>query len=182
MRARNGIHIFPCLLLLLLAACGRGAEPVDTVQTESGETEVPVQSREPRDDGGQPQNGTARLQITGDHAMNDTFDVGCDMFPNKGLQFTFDRPGANAPQFVFRVDGYMTDGQYTAAVLVRPYYTEGSKASESTGSGQIKIVSQRDESGRSRMSGSFDGTFAGAAGSGRVAGNFEGCLTKDLVQ
>lgn len=179
MRART--PIFPCLLLLLLAACGRGAEPVDTVETDSGATEVPVQSREPHDDGAHPQNGTARLQITGDHAINEAFDIGCDMFPNKGLQFTFDRPGAESPQVVLRVDGYQTDGQYTAAVIVRPYYTEASNTSESNGSAQLKIASQRHESGRTQLSGSFDGTFGGAAGSGKVAGTFENCLYKDLA-
>lgn len=173
-----GGALLALLLLVVSAGCGGGKE---------GELAIePGSERQERRESGvgsgvsAPEGTSGQLQITGAHTASGAFDVGCDLFPDKGLQITFDRPGTETPQVVLRIDDYMAAGSYSSTVIVRDHYSSGQDAPQSIGSGQVRITNDRASGPPegSVLSGSFEGAYGGALGAGKVSGTFQGCSTK----
>ena len=182
---RRGAALALLLLALPLATvtggCGGGEG-----EKNQGELAIEPGSEraERREDGvgsgvSAPEGSSGRLQITGARAFDGPFDVACGLFPDKGLQITFDRAGTDTPQVVLRIDDYLSTGNYSGTVIVRDHYSEGQDAPQSTVAGQIQI-SNRKGGGPPEgllLSGSFTGTYGGALGAGKISGSFEGCST-----
>lgn len=178
---RRGAALALLLLALpLTGGCGGGEEK------NQGELAIePESERAERREGGvgsgvsSPEGSSGRLQITGDRAFDGPFDVACGLFPDKGLQITFDRAGTDTPQVVLRIDDYLSAGKYSGTVIVRDHYSEGQDAPQSIGAGQIQISNGKGGGPPEGLllSGSFTGTYGGALGTGKVSGSFEGCST-----
>lgn len=162
------------LSLSLTTGCGRGGAG------KEGELAIePGSERQERRESGVGSGSSGRLQITGARAFDGQFDVACGLFPDKGLQITFDRAGTDTPQVVLRIDDYLSAGNYSGTVIVRDHYSEGQDAPQSLGAGQIRISNGKGDGPPEGLllSGSFTGTYGGALGAGKISGSFQGCST-----
>jgi hypothetical protein len=118
---------------------------------------------------------SAHVRLRGAYTVDKDARVVCAVYPNGDLQVSFQAPPG--PQVVLRLPGYRGAGAYTAEARVRANYT-GESSRQSRGPAQARLTVEevaRPEAG-SLISGSFQGTYGGEAGTGEVAGSFERCV------
>jgi hypothetical protein len=186
-RPRTAFRLFASLLLsslLPFAGCGGGESggTADNSQRSGKGTDRPAAARGQNQGGGGRRGAKAHIALTGALTFDNDVALSCGVFPDKGLQFTFDQTEARAPQVQVRVVDFVDDGEYPATVVIREH-PESAPVREWNGAAKIKIESHQFGKAKKRtgFNGEFTGTYEGQGGKGTLSGNFRRCILRDLA-
>lgn len=128
--------------------------------------------------------GTGHLRLTGGQTVDGQYTVGCELTPDKGLVFTMTQLGTNpGPQVEVRIGDYQVEGSYQGLMVVRAATTQDQPL-VSNGAARIEVRANQETGlgGTTELSGSFEGTYQGAAGQGTATGHIERCILSTLVE
>lgn len=179
-----------CLALAIaampLAGCGGSPDrPAESARgAENGETQAAGGEETKRPDAPRGQNhrsgkhaAKAHLTLTGPLQFDADVPMSCGVFPDKGLEFTFDQTGERAPQVQVRIPDFVREGEYSALVVIREHPESGA-VREWQGSAKVDIKSRTMGGARKRTAynGTFNGIYSGAAGKGALNGQFRRCV------
>lgn len=118
---------------------------------------------------------SAHVRLSGAYKVDKDARVVCAVYPNGDLQVSFQAPPG--PQVVLRLPAYRGAGAYSAEARVRANYTgESSRQSRGPAQARLTVETVAQPEAGSLISGSFQGTYSGEAGTGEVAGSFERCV------
>jgi hypothetical protein len=118
---------------------------------------------------------SAHLRVSGAYTLDREARGVCAVYPNGDLQVSFQAPPG--PQVVLRLPGFHGAGAYSAEARIRANYTgESSRQSRGPAQAQVSVEEAALPQAGSLISGSFQGTYGGEAGTGEVAGSFARCL------
>jgi hypothetical protein len=160
-------------------------EEPSTAQTEgagAGPHAAAVPSAQHRGREGGEAGSTAHMTLTGTLPGDLDTDVWCELQPQNGFVFGFDAPGPL--EIELRIADFLGSGSYPAAVVVsRSPHPGGENARHSSGTAQIAVslATRRQGDVTTLISGRFDGSFEGEAGSGTLSGRFDRCIYQGLV-
>lgn len=180
----------PVLLLLPLAGCGGRTDESGQAgnREEAGprggeEAERPVAPQDQNQGRGRRREAKAHMTLTGALQFDADLPMACAVYPDKGLQFTFDQTGERAPQVQVRITDYVRPGEYPASVMIREH-PESGPVREWNGSAKIDIQSRTVGGARKRtaFNGTFNGTYEGAGGKGTLSGQFRRCVLTGMDQ
>ncbi|HKI00361.1 MAG TPA: hypothetical protein VKK31_00130 [Thermoanaerobaculia bacterium] len=170
-------------LILPLAGCGGGADQQAGNQQGDANAERPAAPAGQNQGGGGGRRGPkAHVTLTGPLTFDADVAVGCDVFTDKGLQFTLDQSEARAPQVEVRIGDFHGDGEYPGTVVVREH-PESGPVREWNGVAKINVESRQVGKAKKRtvFNGTFNGSYDGEGGKGTVAGNFRRCSMKEML-
>jgi hypothetical protein len=162
------------LLLLavsLLAGC-RDKEPLHQLQAR-GSQPAEVQGWE----AGLAATG-AELKVQGGQRFDGPVSFRCVLHGEGGLQVNFRTGDPALPAVAVRIDEYRQAGAYPAQLFLTGRSGTGALAT-SLGAVELRLAQQSSTPGAEavlQVSGSFQGTYRGAAGSGSIEGRFGECL------
>jgi len=151
-------------LLSLLSACGTEAPPR---LTDAGPRPAQVSPRS----AGRLGSSGAVLVATGRHTFEGMLPVRCAVHDGTGLQVNLRTGNPDFPAVAVRIDEVHGSGAYRGRLFVTGRSRTGALAG-STGEVSLEL---RDGGPADGLTGSFDGTYAGAAGKGSIEGRFQGC-------
>jgi hypothetical protein len=120
----------------------------------------------------------AELSVTGSRELSGPVSFRCVLHDEGGLQINFRTGDPGLPAVVVRLDEYRQGGPYPAWLFLTARSGTGSLVT-SQGSVKLQIAQQAPASGAEtvlQISGSFKGTYRGAAGSGSIEGRFGDCF------
>ncbi len=118
---------------------------------------------------------SAHVALTGSYVFDKDAFATCAYFPNKSFQVSFQVE--RYPFVVLKLENFQGAGDYDAQVWVRGNYSgEVVKISRGPIKAKIVVAPTDATTGKSQISGSFEGTYKGEAGSGTAVGRFENCL------
>ncbi len=124
------------------------------------------------------ERGTSKeghLALTGDYKYDEAAFVTCAYFPNETLQISLGLH--DSPNLVLVFDKLHGSGDYDAEARLRATYTgQGERQSRGRAKSKIEITPPAEGESRSGISGTFEGSFAGEAGKGTLAGTFKNCF------
>jgi hypothetical protein len=188
-RPRTASRLVPFLLLSLLfplAGCGGGSEPTggtaDSSQQGTDATQRPAAPAGQNQGGKGKRGAKAHVALTGALTFDADVAVGCDVFSDKGLQFTLDQAEARAPQVQVRVVDFAGDGEYPATIVIKEH-PESGPVREWNGAGKVTVQSRQVGKAKKRtvFGGNFNGTYEGEGGKGTVIGEFRRCSMKEML-
>ncbi|MFL6193991.1 MAG: hypothetical protein ACJ75H_07460 [Thermoanaerobaculia bacterium] len=177
------------LLLLPLAGCGgRTDESGQSGNREQAGPRGGQEAKRPVAPRGQNQRfgkhvAKAHLTLTGPLQLDADVPMACGVFPDKGLEFTFDKVGEQAPQVQVRIPDFVRDGEYPASVVIREH-PESGPVREWEGSAKVNVKSRTVGGARKRTAynGTFNGIYSGSAGKGALNGQFRRCVLTAMDQ
>jgi hypothetical protein len=158
--------VFLCLLPLL-SACGTETQPR---LTDAGPRPAKITSHSTERLG---EKG-AVLVATGRHSFEGALPVRCAVHDGAGLQVNLRTGNPDLPAVAVRIDEFRGGGPYRGRLFVTGRSRTGALAS-STGEVSLDLQDGGPTDGPAVLKGSFDGSYAGAAGKGSVEGRFRGC-------
>jgi hypothetical protein len=189
-RPHSAFRLLSFLLLsslLPLAGCGGGDSEqaggtADTSQRSGKGTDRPAAPRDQNQGGGGRRGAKAHVTLTGALTFDGDAAMSCGVFPDKGLEFSFDQTDTRAPRVQVRVVDFVDDGEYPATVVITEH-PESGPVREWNGAAKIKVQSHQVGKARKRTSynGEFNGTYEGQGGKGTLSGNFRRCIFRDLA-
>ena len=120
----------------------------------------------------------AELSVTGSRKLSGPVFFRCVLHDEGGLQINFRTGDPELPAVAVRLDEYREGGPYPAWLFLTARSGTGALVT-SRGSVKLQIAQQIATPGAETMlqiSGSFKGTYRGAAGSGSIEGRFGDCF------
>jgi hypothetical protein len=192
MRPRTVFRLFPpllCLILLFaLAGCRQnpenaGATDGETAKGGDQNAERPEAPAGQNQGGGGKRPAKAHMTLAGALQFDGDVAMACNIYTEKGLEFTFDQTETRAPQVQLRIPNIVSDGEYSGTVIVREHPESGA-VREWNGSAKVTLKSHVFGGARKRsgFNGNFTGTYQGQGGTGTLNGTFKRCILKDLNQ
>jgi hypothetical protein len=183
------LSLLLCLFLLFaLAGCKQnpdkaGATDGETAKGGDQNAERPEAPAGQNQGGGGKRGAKAHMTLAGAVQFDGDVAMACNIYSEKGLEFTFDQTETRAPQVQLRIPNIANDGEYQATVIVREHPESGA-VREWNGSAKVNLKSHVFGGARKRsgFNGNFTGTYQGQGGTGTLNGNFRRCILKDLTQ
>ena len=120
----------------------------------------------------------AELAVTGNQKLSGPVSFRCVLHDERGLQINFRTGDPALPAVVVRIDDYRQGGDYPAQLFLTGRSGTGALVT-SQGTVELRLAQQPPAPGAEgvlQISGSFQGTYRGAAGSGSIEGRFGDCL------
>lgn len=157
------------LAISLLAGC-RDREPLRRA-VASGPAEIPGWET------GLAATG-AELKVQGGQGFEGPVSFRCMLHDEGGLQINFRTGDPALPAVAVRIDEYREGGDYPGQLFLTARSGTGALVT-SRGAVELRIAQQPPAPGAEavlQVSGSFQGTYRGAAGSGSIEGRFGDCL------
>ena len=148
--------------LFLLAACGTDTQPR---LTDAGPRPAEVSKRS----GERLGASGAVLTATGRQSFEGILKVRCAVHEGAGLQLNLRTGDSDIPAVAVRIDEIQGGGPHRGRLFVTGRSRAGALAS-STGDVSVELTEEG-----TRLQGSFQGSYDGAAGRGSVEGRFRGC-------
>jgi hypothetical protein len=161
----------------------RGAADTGNPQAGGGEdAQRPVAPRGQNQRSGR-HSAKAHVTLTGPLKLDEDVPMACGVYPDKGLEFTFDQVGERSPQVQVRIPDFSRDGEYPASVVIREHPETGA-VREWSGSAKVKVQSRTVGGARKRTAynGTFTGTYSGSSGAGNLSGQFRRCVLTSMDQ
>ncbi len=115
----------------------------------------------------------AHLELSGRPAFAGSARPACTLHERSGLQVALRTGVAALPVVALQIDAFHGPGRYSGRLYVTARGRDG--LVRSTGEGRLKVDARPLQDGRSALAGSYTGSYAGPAGSGRVRARFERC-------
>jgi hypothetical protein len=192
MRSRTVFRQFSLLLglflLFALAGCRQnpdqaGATDGETAKGGDQNAERPEAPAGQNQGGGGKRGAKAHMTLAGALQFDGDVAMACNIYSEKGLEFTFDQTETRAPQVQLRITSIVSDGEYPATVIVREHPESGA-VREWNGAAKVTLNSKVFGGARKRsgFNGNFTGTYQGQGGTGTLNGTFRRCILRDLVQ
>ncbi len=120
----------------------------------------------------------AELSVTGSRELSGPVSFRCVLQDEGGLQINFRTGDPALPAVAVRLDEYQEGGPHPAWLFLTARSGTGALVT-SRGSVKLRIAQQAPAPGAEtvlQISGSFKGTYRGAAGSGSIEGRFGECF------